>query len=91
MIGRPLGIFGTYYMIVLCGHKSSINFKQLCFIAFAGLIRGAIAFALVLKLDENYVPEKNVIVTTTLILVALTTVIFGTIMPLVQRCLAPPE
>ena len=46
------------------------------------MIRGAIAFGLVLKIDDS-LDSKNVIVTTTLTLVALTTVLFGTLMPLV--------
>ena len=46
------------------------------------MIRGAIAFGLVVKLNDN-VTQKNVIVTTTLTLVALTTILFGTMMPLV--------
>ena len=46
------------------------------------MIRGAIAFGLVLKIDDD-MPARPVIVTTTLALVALTTILFGTLMPLV--------
>lgn len=45
-------------------------------------MRGAVAFGLVLKIDNN-LPQKNVIVTTTLTLVAITTIVFGTLMPVV--------
>ena len=68
--------------MVLFGHKKKVSFKQLCFIGYAGMIRGAIAFGLVLKID-NTVASKNVIVTTTLTLVATTTILFGTLMPVV--------
>jgi hypothetical protein len=52
------------------------------FIAYSGLIRGAIAFGLVLKLDDTIV-EKEVIITTSLTLVIVTTLLYGSLMPLV--------
>ena len=54
------------------------------------MIRGAIAFGLVLKLDDN-LDEKEVITTTALSLVIFTTLLFGSAMPLVQKCLVPPK
>ena len=52
------------------------------------MIRGAIAFGLVLKIPEviedgSEFRERRVIVTTTLAVVIMTTVLFGTFMPLV--------
>ena len=57
------------------------------------MIRGAIAFGLVLKIPTNPVinPHKGIIVTTTLALVIITTVFFGSFMPIVQKLLFPPE
>ncbi len=58
------------------------------------MIRGAIAFGLVLKVDENLIPEKynlQVITTTALTLVISTTIVFGSMMPLVQKKLVPPK
>ena len=54
----------------------------MCFIGYAGMIRGAIAFGLVLKIDPSN-SARDVIVTTTLSLVSATTILFGTLMPLV--------
>jgi NhaP-type Na+/H+ or K+/H+ antiporter len=51
--------------------------------SYAGMIRGAIAFGLVLQIDGDIVKEKDVIVTTSLTLVIVTTVIYGSTMPLV--------
>ena len=92
VIGRIMAVFGTFYLFRLCFKSRNINFRELCFITYAGMIRGAIAFALVLKipvqgsdsctdpsnclLGQNY----DVLVSTTLILVILTTLIFGTFM-----------
>jgi NhaP-type Na+/H+ or K+/H+ antiporter len=49
------------------------------------MIRGAIAFGLVLKIptDAKINPHKGIIVTTTLALVIITTVVFGSFMPIV--------
>ena len=66
------------------------------------MIRGAIAFALVLKItfdDGNGEPCENcysrenyeLVVTTTLSLVMLTTLIFGTFMDPVQKILVPSK
>lgn len=64
------------------------------FICYAGLIRGAIAFGLVLKLDGNreLVNQKHfeVIKTTALTLVIGTTLLFGSTMQMIQKALIPP-
>lgn len=53
---------------------------------FAGMIRGAIAFGLVLRLDDS-LPNKSVIVTTSLSLVLVTTLLFGSSLGLISICL----
>ena len=55
IVGRFLGTVGLIYFLSIFGHKRQVSFKQLCFISYAGLIRGAIAFGLVLKLDSTLV------------------------------------
>jgi len=50
---------------------------------FAGMIRGAIAFGLVLRLDDS-LPNRSVIVTTSLSLVLVTTLLFGSGMGLLS-------
>lgn len=56
---------------------------------YGGMIRGAIAFGLVLKISDDKVDgvpvyrERGIIVTTTLALVIITTVLFGSFMPVV--------
>nr|XP_031302707.1 sodium/hydrogen exchanger 3-like [Camelus dromedarius] len=50
-----------------------------------GGLRGAVAYALVVLLDENKVKEKNLFVSTTLIVIFFTVIFQGlTIKPLVQ-------
>jgi len=48
------------------------------------MIRGAIAFGLVLKIET---PNREVIVTTSLALVVFTTVVFGSTVGIVSKCL----
>ena len=60
----------------LFGYKANISLKQLVFIAYAGMIRGAVAFGLVLRIDTSVV-HRSVIVTTSLSLVVFTTVVLG--------------
>lgn len=88
-----MGVLGTFYCFRTCFKKKTIEFKELLFITYAGMIRGAIAFALVLKIryyktleekafcEDCYTPENyELVVSTTLMLVMLTTLIFGTFM-----------
>lgn len=50
-VGRIIGVLSTFYTCRLCCKKKTINFRELLFITYAGMIRGAIAFALVLKIS----------------------------------------
>jgi NhaP-type Na+/H+ or K+/H+ antiporter len=53
IVGRIIAVIFTFYSFRLCCRKKTINFKELCFIIWGGMIRGAIAFALVLKLPVS--------------------------------------
>lgn len=91
VIARMVGTVGLIQLMRLFTHKPSISIKEQFFICYAGLIRGAIAFGLVLKLSNIItVPEKlEIIETTALTLVVSTTLIFGSTMSLVQKLLLP--
>ena len=100
--GRIIGVLSTFYMCRCCFKKKTIKFNELLFITYAGMIRGAIAFALVLKIQwdgqngeacpECYSKDNyELVVSTTLMLVMFTTLIFGTFMDAVQKILVPPK
>lgn len=55
IIGRGMGTIGLISILKICGYekrsRSPLNYSELMFIWCAGLIRGAIAFGLVLRID----------------------------------------
>jgi len=73
-----LAVYISYFLLAICdkSQTNKLSFKQLSFLSFAALIRGAIAFGLVTNIGEE-LPEREVIVSSTLALVIITTVIFG--------------
>ena len=86
ILGRFIGTIGVIKLAELFGYKSGIKFKELIFISYAGIIRGAVAFGLVLRIDES-VEHRSVIVTTSLALVCFTTIVLGSTVATVQICL----
>jgi len=53
--------------------------------AFSGSIRGAIAFGLAMSIQTGSVENDEVLISTTLILVFVTTIVFGALMPSVIK------
>lgn len=92
VVGRIIAIICVYYCSLLYFKKQTIKFGELMFIAYGGMIRGAIAFALVMKIphigtfnckvpDFCFTKEEyDLAVSTTLALVMITTLLFGTFM-----------
>lgn len=68
-----------------------MNIYELGIIWFAGIIRGSVAFALILTLDEN-VDDKNIrreiqiIKSSVLFIVFITTIVLGALMPTYIKC-----
>lgn len=50
IVARFVGTVILLFLTSICRHKRQVSFRQVLFICYAGLIRGAIAFGLVLKL-----------------------------------------
>jgi hypothetical protein len=84
--GRFIGTIGIIKIFELFGYKSGIVMKDLIFISYAGIIRGAVAFGLVLRIDDS-VEHRSVIVTTSLALVCFTTIFLGSTVATMQRLL----
>lgn len=89
-IGRLFGTLGLLaIMKCCCKYKSDIDIRQQIFIWYAGMIRGAIAFGLVLRIDGDKFKNRDVIVTTSLALVVFTTVVYGSTVGVLQKCMEP--
>lgn len=92
LLGRSAATLGLIGLLKLCGYEkraaSPITFKEVFFICYAGLIRGAIAFGLVLRISPNFA-GRDLIVTTCLSLVVFTTILFGSTIGLLGSCLFP--
>ena len=90
MTGRLLGTLGLIGVLKCFGyekdHPTPVTFQELLFIWYAGMIRGAIAFGLVLRIGSEF-ENRNVIVTTCLTLVLFTTIVFGSTVGLLSKCL----
>ena len=82
-VGRFCGTVGLVAFSRALGYRSDLTWGELIFIWQAGMIRGAIAFGLVLRIDDSY-DNRGVIVTTSLSLVVFTTVVIGSTVGLLQ-------
>ena len=90
----PIVIFGRFVGTLAlvktldncCRYNSGIKTSEIFFMGFAGLIRGAIAFGLVLRLDHS-LPNRGLIVTTALTIVVFTTIFFGFFVGLISKCI----
>ena len=102
IVGRFGAIYVTYFMFSCCpGDKENLlTFPQLTFCSYAALIRGAIAFGLIQKLepsnfgrytDGGHIPEVDVVQSSVLYLVIVTTVVIGGLTPPIQKFLLRPE
>lgn len=88
VLGRVVAIFGLSWFMGACGVKSfKLKTSQKGIMSYAGSIRGAIAFGLAIGIDTNNKRNKEVLISTTLILVFFTTVFFGALMPLMIKLL----
>lgn len=59
-----------------------MKFSEKGIMSCAGSIRGAIAFGLAISIDSKNKLNKEVLVSSTLILVFFTTIVFGALMPM---------
>jgi NhaP-type Na+/H+ or K+/H+ antiporter len=75
-VGRFIGTIGVIKVAECFGFRSGFQMKELVFISYAGMIRGAVSFGLVLRIDDD-IENRPVIVTTALLIVCFTTVVFG--------------
>ena len=104
VFGRVAAIFVTFNAFKTCFKSRTLNAKELLFISWGGVIRGAIAFALVLKIptagthsctikEEDCFTKQitELMTSSTLVIVYITTLFFGTFMATVQKIWVPAK
>ena len=52
-VGRIMAVWTIHFLFLSCAKKADITFRELIFISWGGMIRGAIAFGLVLKIPDG--------------------------------------
>ena len=89
IVGRLLSVLIVQYSFVICGCENTFKLKELIFLSYAGMIRGAIALGLAIKAYAIFT-EYEVMVTSVLALVIISTLVFGSFMPLMAKLLLDP-
>lgn len=89
VFARITSVLAVEYLFALCGAEHTLKFKELVFLSYAGMIRGAIALGLAIK-GEHFFSEYEFVVASVLALVIASTLLFGSFMPLVAKCLLDP-
>lgn len=104
VLARTLGIFISYYTFECCkgSEANKLTNREIMFAVWAAYIRGAIAFGLTMNLEDKYfgfeddkhgkgAHSAEVVQTTLLALVIITTFFFGGFTPMVKSCLMGKE
>ena len=87
IIGRFVSTMGLVKILDnCCKYNSGIRTSEIFFMGFAGIIRGAVAFGLVLRIDMS-VPNRGLIITTALTIVVFTTIVFGFFVGFISNCI----
>ena len=81
---RFFTIFSLSYIVKRFKKKWDVSFYELLIITVAGIIRGSVAFALILTLDKKDSPDEQAISTvqsSVMLMVFITTLSLGAVMP----------
>ena len=89
VIARILSVLLVQYIFVILGSEKTLKFKECVFLSYAGMIRGAIALGLAIK-AEHYFSDYGFVVASVLALVIISTLVFGSFMPLIAKLLLDP-
>jgi len=95
IIARSTAVLGMIGIMKYCGgyekdDPNKLTWRELFFITFAGLMRGCIAFGLVLRMGYE-VLNRSVIVTSCLTLVVASTIVLGSTIGVFGKCLFPDK
>lgn len=77
VVYRFLGVFGLTWLANKLNRMRKVNLEEQFIMAYGGL-RGAIAFALVNLLQKKYFQQREMFVTTTVVIILFTVFVQGT-------------
>ena len=89
VFARITSVLTVQFTFCLFGAESTLKWKECVFLSYAGMIRGAIALGLAIK-AEKYFSQYGFVIASVLALVLLSTLLFGSFMPLVAKLLLDP-
>lgn len=86
ILGRTITVYFVGFVVnhVSC-LKMNVNSNEKTIMSFSGYVRGAISYGLAITIKSNSEETRNVLITTCLIIVFLTTLFMGGIIPLVIK------
>lgn len=94
-VGRIISVYMLSGLVKLIRRKNwKVNCKELNVIWYSGIVRGSVAFALILTVSANTPEELNqvqVLKSSVLFMVFFTTIFIGGFMPLVIKCSLKPS
>ena len=84
--GRFISVYGICFIMELFKVRSfNLSWSEKGIMGCSGTIRGAIAFGLSISIQSNKQLNRDILLSTTLSLVFISTVVFGALMPYVIR------
>jgi NhaP-type Na+/H+ or K+/H+ antiporter len=99
IIGRVVAVLILFYGFALCFRTKRLDFKEILYIIWAGMVRGSVTFATAVNMPRNCPGEYRCLeqkyyelgLSTTVFITSLTTVFFGTFMRAVNQILFQPK
>jgi NhaP-type Na+/H+ or K+/H+ antiporter len=88
IIARAAAVFIPSLFLGLCSRfNTRLSLRELTLIWFSGIIRGAIAFALSLQVNPKLSPQASLLISSTLVVVLVTSLLFGGLMSVFSKFL----
>ena len=85
LVARLLSVAVSFAVLWLCGYR--VQLKTVVFVWYGGLIRGAIAYALTFRIDKSLSKQPQIIRQNTLMIVLISTLLFGSLMSVFAKIL----
>ncbi|MCQ2817950.1 MAG: cation:proton antiporter, partial [archaeon] len=85
VLGRFVSVLGICFLMESCMKNFKLSWTEKGIASCSGTIRGAIAFGLSISIESKNSLNRDILLSTTLSLVFISTVVFGALMPYVIK------